>query len=151
MVSIAKLSKVRKDLKKFEREYKLSLKPRETEEVINQMLNRPLAFITAKFFHRLRKSPNFVTLFSLSFGVASGLLFAKGEYYYVLAAAILLELMIIFDCADGQLARMSGMSSPFGKTLDPALGGDPDYQDAMPGVYHVKNILAIEASIGYKW
>jgi long-chain fatty acid transport protein len=40
---------------------------------------------------------------------------------------------------------------PFGKTLDVALGGDPDYQDAMPGVYHVKNILAIEASIGYKW
>jgi long-chain fatty acid transport protein len=40
---------------------------------------------------------------------------------------------------------------PFGKTLDPALGGDPDYQDAMPGVYHVKNILAIEISVGYKW
>ncbi|MGD8539336.1 MAG: outer membrane protein transport protein [Candidatus Aminicenantes bacterium] len=40
---------------------------------------------------------------------------------------------------------------PFGKTLDPAFGGDPDFQDAMPGVYHVKSILAIEASIGYKW
>jgi long-chain fatty acid transport protein len=40
---------------------------------------------------------------------------------------------------------------PFAKTLDPALGGDPDYQDAMPGVYHVKNILAIEISLGYKW
>ncbi|MGB6340509.1 MAG: outer membrane protein transport protein, partial [Candidatus Aminicenantaceae bacterium] len=40
---------------------------------------------------------------------------------------------------------------PFGKTLPPSLGGDPDYQDAMPGVYHVKNILAIEFAIGYKW
>jgi long-chain fatty acid transport protein len=40
---------------------------------------------------------------------------------------------------------------PFGKTLPPALGGDPDYQDAMPGVFHVKNILVIEFAIGYKW
>lgn len=118
MISIVKLSKVRESLKKLEIEYKLSLKPRETEEILNQVLYRPLAFVTAKFFHRLRRSPNFVTLFSLSFGVASGLLFVKGEYPYVLFAAILLELMIIFDCADGQLARMSGMSSPFGKTLD---------------------------------
>ena len=40
---------------------------------------------------------------------------------------------------------------PFGKTLDPALGGDPDYQDAMPGDYHMKSVLAIELAIGYKW
>jgi phosphatidylglycerophosphate synthase len=118
VVSIVKLSKVRNALKNLEIEYKISLKPRETEEVINQILNRPLAFVTAKFFHRLKKSPNFVTLFSLAFGIASGFLFAKGEYPYVLFAAILLELMIVFDCADGQLARMSGMCSPFGKTLD---------------------------------
>jgi long-chain fatty acid transport protein len=39
---------------------------------------------------------------------------------------------------------------PFGKTLPPPVG-DPAYQDAMPGVFYVKNILAIEASIGYKW
>lgn len=40
---------------------------------------------------------------------------------------------------------------PFGKTLPPELGGDPAYQDAMPGDYHVKSILAIELAIGYKW
>jgi long-chain fatty acid transport protein len=40
---------------------------------------------------------------------------------------------------------------PFGKTLDPALGGDPDFQDAMPGVYHMKSVLAIEISVGYKF
>ena len=40
---------------------------------------------------------------------------------------------------------------PFGKTLPPSMGGDPDFQDAMPGDYHVKNILAIEMAIGYKW
>jgi long-chain fatty acid transport protein len=40
---------------------------------------------------------------------------------------------------------------PFGKTLPPILGGDPDYQEAMPGLYHVKTILAFDLSIGYKW
>jgi hypothetical protein len=45
-------------------------------------------------------------------------MFAQGEFNYILAGVILLELMIIFDCADGQLARMTGKSSSFGKTLD---------------------------------
>jgi len=51
-------------------------------------------------------------------GVSSGFLFARGEYPYLIAAAVLLELMIIFDCADGQLARMLRQSSQLGKTLD---------------------------------
>jgi long-chain fatty acid transport protein len=42
---------------------------------------------------------------------------------------------------------------PLGKTLPPPPDGpgDPDWQDAMPGDYHVKSILAIELAIGYKW
>jgi phosphatidylglycerophosphate synthase len=102
----------------WQSEYRKSLKPRETEEIVNQLINRPLAFVTAKAFQRLNRSPNFVTVFSLLFGVGSGFLFARGEYPYVLYAAVLLEMMIIFDCADGQLARMTGKSSSFGKTLD---------------------------------
>ena len=99
-------------------EYRSSLKPKETEEIVNQFFNRQLAFLTAKFFYKLKRNPNFVTLISMLFGVTSGFLFAKGEHPYVMAGAILLQLMIIFDCADGQLARMTGKSSRFGKTLD---------------------------------
>jgi hypothetical protein len=59
-----------------------------------------------------------VTILSMACGVSSGFLFARGEYPYLIAAAVLLELMIIFDCADGQLARMMRQSSQLGKTLD---------------------------------
>ncbi len=105
-------------LKRLINEYKSSLKPPETEELVNQLINRPLAFLTAKIFYKLKRSPNFVTLFSMLFGVLSGFFLSKNSYESRIAGAVLLELMVIFDCADGQLARMSGKSSKFGKTLD---------------------------------
>jgi hypothetical protein len=52
------------------------------------------------------------------FGVSSGYFFSFSRFPFTVYGAVLLELMIIFDCADGQLARISGKSSPFGKTLD---------------------------------
>ncbi|MBA7600497.1 hypothetical protein ES703_07552 [subsurface metagenome] len=118
MITIVRLENLYKVVKKLEKEYRISIKPGETEEIVNQIFNRPLAFLAAKFFHRLKRSPNFITMFSMAFGVSSGFLFAQGEYPYVLAAVILLELMIIFDCADGQLARMLDKSSTLGKILD---------------------------------
>ena len=57
---------------------------------------------------------------------------------------------IVIDFAVEYLAGKE-QTVPFEKTLPTSMGGDPDYQDAMPGVYHVKNILAIEFAIGYKW
>ncbi len=99
-------------------EYRSSLKPKETEEVINQFFNRPLAFLAAKFFKMLNLTPNSVTMISMAFGVSSGIFFARGKNPWVLIGAILLQGMIIFDCADGQLARMLKKSSQFGKTID---------------------------------
>ena len=57
---------------------------------------------------------------------------------------------IIIDCGFEYITGKK-QEVPFGKTLPPIMGGDPDYQEAMPGVYHVKTILAIDVSIGYKW
>jgi len=86
-------------------------------EELNQFFNRPLAFGAVKLFHRLKIAPNVVTFFSMACGISSGFFFAKGDSHG-LTAAILLELMIILDCSDGQLARMLKKSSSFGKTLD---------------------------------
>ena len=118
MIAIAEYNRSFARWSKFLNEYRSSLKPGVTEEVVNQFFNRPVAFITAKFFLKLKRSPNFVTMFSMLFGVSAGFMFAQGEYTYILAGVVLLELMIIFDCADGQLARITGKSSSFGKTLD---------------------------------
>jgi phosphatidylglycerophosphate synthase len=105
-------------LKRIREEYRSSLKPSETEELINQVLNRPAAFISAKFFGRLGAGPNLVTMVSMLFGVSSGIFFSRGTQPSVLIGALLLEGMVILDCADGQLARMQRKSSQFGKTID---------------------------------
>jgi phosphatidylglycerophosphate synthase len=118
VIAIVKKEKCMVFLERMRGEYRSSLKPKETEELVNQYINRPLAFITARLFYKLKMSPNLVTLFSMGFGVSSGFFFARGYYPHSLIAAILLQLMIIFDCADGQLARMCNKSSSLGKTLD---------------------------------
>jgi phosphatidylglycerophosphate synthase len=103
---------------KLRSEYLGSLKPPETEELINQIINRPIAFATAKLFHTMRVRPNLVTLFSLLCGVSAGVLFSRGGFPDALWAGVLLQLMIIFDCADGQLARMTNRSTRLGRILD---------------------------------
>ena len=108
----------KRKIKRLVEEYKSSLKPPETEEIVNQIFNRPLAFLIAEFFYRIKRSPNFVTFWSMLFGVSSGYFFCRSDYRSLITAAVLLELMILFDCADGQLARITGKSSKFGKTLD---------------------------------
>lgn len=118
MIAITEFKRSVTRWSKLLNEYRSSLKPGVTEEVVNQFLNRPVAFLTAKFFFKLKRNPNFITMFSMFFGISAGFLFAQGEYTYILAGVVLLEFMIIFDCADGQLARMTGKSSSFGKTLD---------------------------------
>lgn len=99
-------------------EYKKSLKPPETEELINQLFNRPLAFLAAKVLQKLKATPNFVTLLSLLCGVSSGFIFSRGRYPDIMWASLLLQFMIVFDCADGQLARLTNRSSKLGRILD---------------------------------
>jgi phosphatidylglycerophosphate synthase len=99
-------------------EYRKSLKPAEIEELVNQLINRPLAFATAKFFQLVKVGPNFVTVLSLLCGVSSGVLFSRSTAADALLGALLLQCMIIFDCADGQLARITNTSSKFGRIID---------------------------------
>jgi phosphatidylglycerophosphate synthase len=99
-------------------EYQKSLKPAEIEEPVNLFINRPLGFLIAKFFQMLRVGPNSVTMLSLLCGVSAGVLLARTFTHDMLTAAILLQCAIVFDCADGQLARLKGGGSRFGRVID---------------------------------
>ena len=77
-----------------------------------------MGFVVAKLFQTLRMGPNAVTLLSLLCGVSSGVLLARTFSLDLLAASILLQCMIVFDCADGQLARLTGGGSKFGRVID---------------------------------
>lgn len=95
-----------------------SLKSNDTEERIDIWFYRPIGFRIAQFCAKVGITPNAVTIISIFFGVAAGILF----YYPDLGTNIIGMLLLIFanslDSADGQLARMTDNKSRFGRILD---------------------------------
>ncbi len=65
-------------------------------------------------------TPNQITIFGLFIGLASGILFAQGNYWNILMGGVLLSITAIWDCCDGDVARLKFMESDFGEKLDTA-------------------------------
>ena len=61
---------------------------------------------------------NQVTLLSITTGFAAGVLFGSGTYFQSLAGALLLQLWLILDCVDGEVARYRGTTGICGKYVD---------------------------------
>lgn len=67
-------------------------------------------------------TPNHVTTLSLLFGLSAGVLYASGESRLADGAALLFILSALFDHADGELARLTGRTSRFGRYYDLVVG-----------------------------
>lgn len=67
---------------------------------------------------RLKMTPNQVTLISFAIGLFSAYEFSKGTFWTIFAGAVLLQLSIIIDCVDGELARYTRQFSQLGAWLD---------------------------------
>ena len=67
-------------------------------------------------------TPNQVTVFAFLLAVVSAVLFYLGGYWSVITGAILLNIRVVFDCVDGELARIKGLQSARGALLDSTLG-----------------------------
>ena len=63
-------------------------------------------------------TPNQVTLLSFAIGLYSAYLFSRADFWPVFFGAILLQLSIIVDCVDGELARYTRKFSKLGAWLD---------------------------------
>jgi phosphatidylglycerophosphate synthase len=63
-------------------------------------------------------SPNQVTLLSFAIGLYSAYCFSQGTFWSIVLGAILLQLSIIVDCVDGELARYTRKFSQLGAWLD---------------------------------
>jgi phosphatidylglycerophosphate synthase len=98
--------------------YFQSLKPLSVEEPIDVWVHRPIAYVLARACMPTAISPNAVTLGSILLGLGSGAAFVVPFPSHMQAAGILLFSSAVFDCADGQLARMRGSSSRLGRMLD---------------------------------
>ena len=98
--------------------YRASLKPLEVEEPIDVWVHRPLAYIFARACFRLPISPDLVTAPSIVAGLSSAASLVAEFPHHLQVGGGLLFASAILDCADGQLARMRGTSSLFGRMLD---------------------------------
>jgi hypothetical protein len=100
-----------------------TLKSNDTEETIDIYFYRPIGYRIALFCAGLQITPNTVTVISIFFGIAAGILF----YYPVLWINGIGMLLLVFanslDSADGQLARLTNNKSRLGRILD-GMAGD---------------------------
>jgi phosphatidylglycerophosphate synthase len=98
--------------------YFRSLKPLEVEEPIDVWVHRPPAYVLARLLVPTPISPNMVTVCSIALGCAAGAsIFASFRGHLPLAGVLIFS-SAVFDCADGQLARLRKSSSAFGRMLD---------------------------------
>jgi hypothetical protein len=92
--------------------------------------------------HR-RIPANTVTVLSALVGVAAAISFAFGTYPALVFGALLLQVSLVLDCVDGEIARATRTRSPFGAWLDAATDRLKEYA-ALAG-------LAIAAGAGWWW
>lgn len=97
-----------------------SFKAYEIEELADVYFFRPLGMICARAARALRLTPTTLTLTGAAVGVAGGALISSERL--ALAGFALLIVHSILDSSDGQLARMTGQVSEFGRLLD-GVGG----------------------------
>lgn len=98
--------------------YWQSLKSLDVEEPVDVYVHRPLAYLLARALLPTPVSPNLVTLASMGIGVYSAVLIVSSVPHHFQWAALCAFLSTVFDCADGQLARMRKTSSVIGRMLD---------------------------------
>ncbi len=96
-------------------DHKKAIMPRHIDDWTDYYLFRRVAGYLVRAVINTSVTPNQITFFSAVMGVCSGL------FYYLehpIIAAILLFSAVVFDCADGQLARAKGNGSPIGPLVD---------------------------------
>lgn len=113
-------------------------------EPVNIYIHDPIAKRFVAVLKNTIITPNQVTYFSVLIGFASGYSFSQGSWVSSVTGGLLLELTLILDCVDGQLARAKNMASDWGRLIDGIAGyfaylavvygiisGYPDFRTAL--------------------
>jgi len=99
--------------------FKDSLKSWDTENILDRVFYRRVGFKIAVLLKPTKITPNAITIFSIFVGVGACLLFYPDNQLWInLIGFALLVFANILDCADGQLARITGIKSEIGRILD---------------------------------
>ena len=99
------------------------MKSRDIEGNFELYVTRTPGDLWALFFRWLHVHPIIVTLLSIVIGCGSAYFFASTDLRYNLIGMLMLVWANWYDCADGQLARMTGQKTLVGRVLD-GFGGE---------------------------
>lgn len=95
-----------------------TFKSQDTEEWSDIHFTRPLGLLWARFFNHFNIHPNVVTILSIILGAAAGVMFYFTDLTHTIIGILLLVWANLYDSADGQLARMTGKKTRWGRILD---------------------------------
>ena len=97
--------------------YRRTRKPNDI--IWNRFVARPLAAVVVVPLARTGITPNQVTFLTLPVFLAGAVMLALlPSWGALVGGAAIIEFSYVLDCADGQLARLKGTSSPVGAHLD---------------------------------
>lgn len=78
---------------------------RKKDPILSRIVYRPLSFVTASLFSSIGISANMVSYFSAVVAIFACLLFLPKSYAANLTGAILVNVWLLLDCTDGNIAR----------------------------------------------
>ncbi len=88
------------------------------EHWMGRLYMRRLSPYATVVFARLGWAPNAVTVCFMVCGAVAGVLTAVPGLAAAIGVAVAIQLYLLFDCSDGELARLTGRFSPAGIYLD---------------------------------
>lgn len=110
---------------KKESETNKLIKSRNIEDPLDYIFTERVSLLFAKLFYKMGMSANNVTICSLITGVIGAAFLAFPSHQHgvffvwpLVVGIFLVILSAVFDCADGQVARMSGHGSLYGRCFD---------------------------------
>ena len=91
-------------------------------EPLNRYFHNSIAAQIVSVLKNTGVTPDQVTYTSIFIGLISAYIFSLGAPWSFFLAGIILELVLILDCVDGQLARVKKCASDWGRLLDGIAG-----------------------------
>ena len=86
--------------------------------LVEVLFNRRLSTLLTRLLVRTPLTPNQVTVLSFLVLLPGAYLLSTGERIALIGAGLLIQLSFTLDCCDGEIARLRGLSSPFGAWFD---------------------------------
>ncbi len=96
----------------------VKMKPINQEVFAAYFFSRRLSPFFVNIFLKLNIVPNTITIYMVIVGIIGAILFSFPNIWFKISGYIFMHLWFIFDCSDGEVARIIKVFSKFGKELD---------------------------------